>query len=184
MLNSLQMRFFKPDLSSLGGVFKAPKLGPRHDKMAAHVSESPTTVLLPKGYDDIVNCFFPVVHHSLWGSHILFSRSLRTFLDRAEYQSCFIKIWLFPTFIAQYFLFIACAALTFLHHLNINCSTFSTSVKHIHSRIQDYLKKSSWSCVCAQYSVRQSGEIKFSTLALLDTSVVMVWITQRTLLKF
>lgn len=59
------MRFFKPDLSSLGGVFKAPKLGPRHDKMAAHVSESPTTVLLPKGYDDIVDCFFPVVHHSL-----------------------------------------------------------------------------------------------------------------------
>lgn len=52
------MRFFKPDLSSLGGVFKAPKLGPRHDKMAAHVSESPTTALLPKGYDDIVNCFF------------------------------------------------------------------------------------------------------------------------------
>lgn len=58
MPNSLQMRFFKPDLSSLGGVFKAPKLGPRHDKMAAHVSESPTTVLLPKGYDDIVDCFF------------------------------------------------------------------------------------------------------------------------------
>lgn len=52
------MRFFKPDLSSLGGVFKAPKLGPRHDKMAAHVSESPTTVLLPRGYDDIVNSFF------------------------------------------------------------------------------------------------------------------------------
>lgn len=61
MPNSAQMRFFKPDLSSLGGVFKAPKLGPRHDKMAAHVSESPTTVLLPKGYDDIVNSlFFPL----------------------------------------------------------------------------------------------------------------------------
>lgn len=61
MRNFLQMRFFKPDLSSLGGVFKAPKLGPRHDKMAAHVSESPTTVLLPKGYDDIVNCFFSLL---------------------------------------------------------------------------------------------------------------------------
>lgn len=55
------MRFFKPDLSSLGGVFKAPKLGPRHDKMAAHVSESPTTVLLPKGYDDAVNFFHVLV---------------------------------------------------------------------------------------------------------------------------
>lgn len=63
MPNSPQMRFFKPDLSSLGGVFKAPKLGPRHDKMAAHVSESPTTVLLPKGYDDTVkfSVFFVVV---------------------------------------------------------------------------------------------------------------------------
>ena len=55
------MRFFKPDLSSLGGVFKAPKLGPRHDKMAAHVSESPTAVFLPKGYDDIVYVFFTLL---------------------------------------------------------------------------------------------------------------------------
>lgn len=109
MPNSLQMRFFKPDLSSLGGVFKTPKLGPRHDKMAAHVSESPTTVLLPKGYDDIVNCFFPVVHHSLWGSHILFSRNLQTkkiWVERNVnlflQKCCFLMLpW------TQYILFIA-----------------------------------------------------------------------------
>lgn len=83
MPNSLQMRFFKPDLSSLGGVFKAPKLGPRHDKMAAHVSESPTTVLLPKGYDDIVNCFFPVVHHSLCGS-VFLKPEIKNDLDQAK----------------------------------------------------------------------------------------------------
>lgn len=69
----------EPDLSRLGGVCEAPKLGPRRDKMAAHVSESPTTASLPKGCDDIVDSSLlplllppsfshslSVVHHGLW----------------------------------------------------------------------------------------------------------------------
>lgn len=106
------MRFFKPDLSSLGGVFKAPKLGPRHDKMAAHVSESPTTVLLPKGYDDIVNCFFPVVHHSLCGS-VFLKPEIKNDLDQAKcsffffffLQKCSFVFFLLYFF--SFFLFIA-----------------------------------------------------------------------------
>lgn len=95
MPNSLQMRIFKPDLSSLGGVFKAPKLGPRHDKMAAHVSESPTTVLLPKGYDDIVNCVF----------------SALCIIDVEETENqkpklSFAKCVAFSTAVTQYFWFI------------------------------------------------------------------------------
>lgn len=43
---------------ALAGCLKLRKLGPQHDKMAAHVSESPTAVLLPKGYDDIVKSVF------------------------------------------------------------------------------------------------------------------------------
>lgn len=48
----------EPDLSRLGGVRAAPKRGPRRDKMAAHVSESPTAASLPKGCDDIVDSSF------------------------------------------------------------------------------------------------------------------------------
>lgn len=43
---------------ALAGCLRLWKLGPRHDKMAAHVSESPAAVLLPKGYDDTVKSMF------------------------------------------------------------------------------------------------------------------------------
>lgn len=83
------MRFFKPDLSSLGGVFKAPKLGPRHDKMAAHVSESPTTVLLPKGCDDIVNCFLSCcASQPLSFSYGVSSKTL----DKADHASLWLVL--------------------------------------------------------------------------------------------
>lgn len=43
---------------ALAGCLRLQKLGPRHDKMAAHVSESPAAAMLPKGYDDTVKSMF------------------------------------------------------------------------------------------------------------------------------
>lgn len=113
------MRFFKPDLSSLGGVFKAPKLGPRHDKMAAHVSESPTTVLLPKGYDDVVNFLCTVVHLSYQSSHILFYGNL-SFLQTLNRGLSIFFFW--KVFLFLYFFFIECNVPSF--HTNKKNNTF------------------------------------------------------------